>query len=430
VAAERPAVDLLAVGIDHTTAPVELRERLAFADGDIPVALRRLAGAGEPRQAAIVATCSRVELYAIMPRFGAQAELAAFLARHHGLEERELAGSLYALHGDDVAHHLAATAAGMNSLVLGEAQVQGQVRAAMEIAAAAGTAGPELRRLFEAALVAGRRVRAETSLGRGIASISHAGAELARRRLGDLEGATAVLIGSGEVSELAAKHLVAQGAGRLVVVGRNLDRALQVAQRHGADACDLPRLPEVLCEADVVIGSSASAEPVLGAGLVERAVQARAGRPRPLLLIDLAVPRDVDPAAGALDGVELFTIDDLRGVVEQTLSRRAAELPAAYAIIHREVRRFTSWMSRRQAFAAQRSLRREAESLRAGELAEVAARLAALPAGDREAVEAMTSRLVVTLVDATGAALRHAAAADHTTPWGVVPQPDAIGASG
>ena len=343
---------MVAVGLDHTTAGLELRERVAFADAEIPAALEQLTDPSDPllEQAAILSTCNRVELYGVARSRPAQERLTSFLARYHGLEPDELASALYVHRGDEVPHHLAATAAGMHSLVLGEAQIQGQVRTALEHAMAAGTAGPELRRLFESAIAAGRRVRSRTALGRGVASVPHAGVEFVRQRLGTLSQSTVLLIGAGTMAELAAKHLVKHGARELLVVGRDVARAGRLAERHGGRVITFDRLGEALAQSDVVISSTAAPRPIVCRDQLERAL-ARGGRAnsRPLLVIDLAVPRDVDPAVAGLPGVELYTSDDLRQVVERRLTQRSAELPAAYSVVRAEVARFTRWLSRREA---------------------------------------------------------------------------------
>ena len=350
------------MGLDHTTAPLELRERLAFTATDIPAALRGLVGkhaadAAPFEQAAIVSTCNRVEIYGVTRSRVGSDEIARFLSRHHGVEPSRVDDALYTHRGDEVAHHLAATTAGMHSLVVGEVQIQGQVRNALELAAAAGTVGPELRRLFEAAITAGRRVRARTAIGRGIASVPHAGVELVRQRLGTLEGATVLLVGAGMVSELAAKHLMARGAAELLVVGRDAARARGLAERHGGRALASGQLDDGLALADVVISSTGAPRPVLHRAQVERALTGRhPGRGPRMLLIDLAVPRDVDPGVIGLPGVDVYAIDDLEQVVGQTILRRSAELPAAHAIVRGEVTRFTRWLSSRQASADLSSL--------------------------------------------------------------------------
>jgi glutamyl-tRNA reductase len=339
-------LELVAVGLDHTTAPIELRERVAFADADIPAALEQLTGstAALLEQAAILSTCSRVELYGAARLGPRPDQLASFLEHYHGLEPGELSGALYVHRGDQVAHHLAATAAGMHSLVPGEAQIQGQVRTALEHALAAGSAGPELRRLFESAIAAGRRVRSRTRLGRGVASLPHASVELARRRLATLDRSTVLLIGAGTIAELTAKHLAKHGVRELLVLGRDVARAERLAGRHGGRA--VVRLADALARADVVI--SATGAP--GAVVHPDDLASRAASP--LLLIDLAVPRDIDPAVARVPGVDLYTLDDLRAVVEQALVERRAELPAARSVLRDEVARFTTWLRRREAVMA------------------------------------------------------------------------------
>src|SRR4051794_22847630 len=284
VSREPLAERLVAVGLDHTTAGIELRERVAFAGAEIPAALVQLIDRadGPLEQAAILSTCNRVELYGVARSRAAGARLASFLARHHGVEPRELASACYVHYGDEVAHHLAATAAGMHSLVLGEAQIQGRVRAARERAVAAGPAGPELRRLFESAIVAGRRVRSRTALGRGVASVPQAGVELARRRLGSLAGSTVLLIGAGPGAELAARQLSKRGVHELLVIGRDAARAERLAVRHGGHALTRDRLGETLARAQLVV--SATGAP---GAVVTPADLAGLGA-APLLLIDLA----------------------------------------------------------------------------------------------------------------------------------------------
>ena len=269
--------ELVAVGLDHTTAGIELRERLAFARAEIPAALRRLAKPGETslEQAAILSTCNRVELYALARVQPSRRELTGWLARYRGLEPDELSGVMYCHRGADVAHHLAATAAGMRSLVLGEAQILGQVRTALEHALRGGTAGPELRRLFESAIAAARRVRSETALGRGVASIPQASVEFACRRQGILTRSTVLLIGAGNMGELAAKQLVKRGVGELLVLGRDQARARQLAERYGGRAITSESLSEALTRSDVIISSTGAPRPVLHPAELEPALARR-----------------------------------------------------------------------------------------------------------------------------------------------------------
>ncbi|HUA45597.1 MAG TPA: glutamyl-tRNA reductase [Solirubrobacteraceae bacterium] len=341
----------VAVGVDHTTAGIGVRERLAFADAEIPAALQRLTdpGAGLLDQAAILSTCNRVELYGVSRSRRSERQLSSFLARYHGLETSELVSMMNVYRDDEVAHHLAATAAGMHSLVLGETQILGQVRKALEHALAAATAGSELRRLFECAIAAGRRVRSGTAIGRGAASVPYASVELARRRLGTLDQSTALLIGTGDMAQLAAKQLVKRGAKQLLVLGRAPAQARRIAECYGAHAITHAELDQALARSDFVITATSAPRPILTRDQLQRALARRSADSLPLLLIDLSVPRDVDPTASKLPGVEVHTIDDLRGDVARALIKRRAELPEAHAIVRSEVGRFTAWLNRRDA---------------------------------------------------------------------------------
>jgi glutamyl-tRNA reductase len=343
------ALELVAVGLDHRTAGIELRERVAFTAAALPAALEQLTGPRDAllAQAAILSTCNRVEIYGAARSRAGHDELASLLAGCHGLDPRELVGAVHVHRGDEVPHHLAATAAGMHSLVVGEAQIQGQVRAALDHALAAGTAGTELRRLFESAIAAGRRVRTHTRIGRGLTSVPHASVELVRRRLGTLQHSTVLLIGAGTTGQLAATHLSRHGALDLLVLSRDIERAERLAQRHGGRAVHPERLTDALARCDVVISATGSPRPILRRDHIERARAGHTG-PVPLLVLDLAVPRDVDPAVSCMPGVELYTIDDLRPLVEDALAQRRAELPAAHAVLRHEVARFTRWLSRRE----------------------------------------------------------------------------------
>jgi glutamyl-tRNA reductase len=345
-------LELVVVGLDHTTADVDLREQAAFTDAEIAPALERLTdpAASVFEQAAILSTCNRVELYGATRSGLPRRELAALLTRHRDFEPDALEGAVYVHRGDEAAHHLAATAAGMHSMVFGEAQIQGQVRTALERALAAGTAGPELRRMFESAIAAGRRARSRTALSRGVASVPQASVELARDRLGTLRGSTVLLIGAGMAAQLAAKHVSKHGARELLVLGRGAARAEGLAQRHGGRVITPDGLGEALQQSDVVISSTGAPHPILHREHVERALPERGDSP--LLLIDLAVPRDIDPAVADLPSVEVYTLDALQRVIQRTLVRRRAQLPAAHAVVRAEVGRFTRWLRARELVAA------------------------------------------------------------------------------
>jgi glutamyl-tRNA reductase len=348
--------ELVVVGLDYATAPIDLRERVAFADSEIPTALARLTDTDDRllEQAAILSTCNRVEVYGAARSRRSREELTSLLAREHGLASDELSGSVYVHRDAEVARHLASTSAGMHSLVLGEAQIQGQVRRALKHAIAADSAGPELRRLFESAISAGRQVRSQTNLGRGVASVSHASVELVRQRLGTLSHSTVLLIGPGTTGELTAKHLVKHRPHELLVLGRGSARAQRLADRYGGRAVTSDQLSQALAQSDVVISSSSAPRPIVRRRQLEHALADR-DNARPLLVIDLAMPRDVDSAVAGMTGIELYTIDDLRTVVERTLTQRRAELPAADSIVRAEVARFTRWLQCRETAAGLRS---------------------------------------------------------------------------
>jgi len=341
----------VAVGVDHTTAGIELRERLAFEDAELPSALGLLTDPtrGVLEQAVILSTCNRVELYGVVGPRRTERQLASFLARSHGLDAAQVGHALLTYRGGEVAYHLAATAAGMRSLVLGEAQILGQIRAALNHALAAGTAGPELRRLFESAIAAGRKVRSSTTIGRGVLSVPAAGVELARDRLGTLAQSTAVLIGTGTVAQIVAQQLVKRDVGELLVLGRARSRSEELALVYGGHAITPDRLDDALSRADIIITATSAPLPILRRDRLRRALACRRPDSLPLLLIDLSVPRNIDPSAADLDGVEVHTVDALRSVSERAVTRRRAALPAAEAILDREVARFVTWCERREA---------------------------------------------------------------------------------
>jgi glutamyl-tRNA reductase len=317
-------------------------------------------------EAAILSTCNRVEVYGAARSRASREKLTVFLARYHGLDPSEFTGSVYVHRDAEVAHHLSATSAGLHSLVLCEAQIQGQVRRALAHAISAGTAGPELQRMVESAISAGRQVRSRTTIPRGVGSVSHAGIELVRQRLGTLSQSTVLLIGAGTVGELAAKHLIKHRPHELLVLGRGPERAMRLAERYGGRALVCDQLGEALARSIVVISSTSAPHAILHRRQLEIAVGGRGGRrSEPLVLVDLATPRDVDAAVAGLTGLEVYTIDDLRPLVERALTQRGAELAAAYSLVRDEVARFTGWLRRRETAAALRSLGTEVEWTRA-----------------------------------------------------------------
>jgi glutamyl-tRNA reductase len=387
-------VRLSLVGVSHRRAPVELRERVAL-DLDASAALaRRLADGGE---AVVLSTCNRTELYLARESGDGERAAVGFLLE----QAPELESVAYRLHDDAAALHLFRVAAGLDSLVPGEGEILGQVRDAAE----AGAPGPFLERLFRHAVSAGRKVRVETAIGEAPASVPAAAAALAQQVFGELRGRRVLLVGAGKMSELAARNLVSRGAELLAVVNRSEEHAAELAARLGTRATGLDGLAAHLALADVVVASTSAPGFVLAGARAVDAVRARRGRP--LLLVDLAVPRDVDPALGALDGCFVYDIDDLEAVVEQSLAGRRGEAARAERLVAAEAERFREWRAALDVVPAIASLRARAEEIRAAELA----KLGRLSEDDLTLVDAVTSQLVNKLLHLPTVRLKEAAAA-------------------
>jgi glutamyl-tRNA reductase len=398
---------LVLVGTSYQVAPVELRERMSFTPEAGAGIAARLAGAGG--EAVPLATCNRVCLYLAHPAPEAACDRAlAELAALAGMPVEDLEPALYTkLDGEAVAH-LFRVAAGLDSLVPGEAQILGQVRAALEAAERADAAGPLLHRLFDQALHAGKRVRHETGIGENPASVSSAAAELAARVFDDLHERTILLIGAGKMGELAAANLVSRGLRRLVVANRSPDKAQQLAARFQGRAVGLAELEAELAEADIVIASTGAQGLVLTADQVEPALRRRRGRP--VFFVDIAVPRDLDPAINDLDGCYLYDIDDLERVVEASVAGRREEAARAEEIVGQETESFLAWQRSREVAPAIASLRRRAEEIRAQELARAGSRLAGLSPRERSVVESLTAQIVNKLLHLPTVRLKEAAA--------------------
>jgi glutamyl-tRNA reductase len=374
------------VGVSHHVAPVELRERVAL-DLGAAAALAREVG-----DAVCLSTCNRTELYVSGDE--APAAAAAALERLAG---EPLEGVAYRLHDDAAAVHLFRVAAGLDSLVPGEAEILGQVRDAYE----AVEPGPLLDRVFRQALAVGKRVRAETAIGESPASVSSAVAALAAQVFGELAGRRVLLVGAGRIGALAAGNLASRGAEIAFVANRSLDAARRVAQRFGGEAIALDGVGGALGAVDVVVASTASPEVVLRA----RDVPDR--RRRPLFFIDIAVPRDLEPAIGALDGCFLYDIDDLEAVVAETLAGRRAEAARAEQLVAEEAERFRTWRASLDVVPAIASLRAYAEQIRAGELAKLGGRVSER---ERRTLESVTQQMLNKLLHVPTVRLKEAAA--------------------
>ena len=393
--------ELLALGISHKTAPVSLRERLAFSDSDAGEFARIAVATPEVREAVVISTCNRTEVYLVVGGAGrdvvkAEADVLGLLARRAGIRPTELSQSIYSPRNCDAARQLYRVTAGLESMIVGEAEIQGQVRRAHEVAIRAGASGPLTNRLFAAALRAGKRVRSETAIGASRISVPSVAVDLAQSVLGDLEARHAVILGAGETSELTAQALADQGAGTIFVANRHADRALSLAERFGGTVVGLDKLPDQLLAADIVLSSTASPHPIVEREELELVMAQRAHRP--LLLIDIAVPRDVDPACAELEGITLYDIDDLQAVIARNLSSRAEEAPRAHEIVEEEIRRFARWLGQLDALPTITALREHGNAIVEQVLAENAGRFEGATPRDLVRIEAIARAVMARLL--------------------------------
>ncbi|HYI85607.1 MAG TPA: glutamyl-tRNA reductase [Burkholderiales bacterium] len=380
------AASLFALGLNHQTAPLAVRERVVFHVERLQEALGELKR-GLAREAAILSTCNRTELYVSGEKPG---ELAQWLAQYHRFGAADLQPYLYTLPNEQAVRHAFRVASGLDSMVLGEPQILGQMKDAARAAESAGTLGSVLHRLFQRSFAVAKEVRSTTSIGAASVSMAAAAVKLAARIFPSLKDQSVLFIGAGEMIELAATHFAAQAPARITVANRTLERAQRLASRFNARALELRSLAEHLHEHDIVVSCTASSLPILGKGLVERALRAR--RRRPMFMVDLAVPRDIEQEAGELDDVFLYTLDDLAGIVSTNLDSRRSALDQAEAIIDSQVGQFMHWMRRREGAPLIRALREDADAARRRELEQA---LKALARGEDPAkvVEALSQTL-------------------------------------
>ena len=377
---------LTVVGLSFRSAPVELREKVVVDYSELEPALREL-GHG-----VIISTCNRTEIYQTIRSAEHSLDAARFLTRRFAGPDDALRSHLYRLEDSRAVHHLFAVAAGLDSMVLGEPQILGQVRAALSAAEAAGTAGPVLAHLFRQAVRVGRRARSETFVGRHAVSISYAAVEMARKVLGRLDGCRALVVGAGEMGELTARTLVDYGVGVVAVVNRTLSTASALAAQFGGRAVPLDRIVPSLADSDIVISSTDAPTYVIDHSHVSRAVAQRDGRP--LFIIDIAVPRDVDPMVRSLPNVFLYDIDDLQALCEVNREGRRREIHAVQRIIESEVELFEAWWRTRRAIPTVVAMRDLAERARQEELAEALQKLGHLSDTDRATIDALTRAIV------------------------------------
>ncbi|MGO9822080.1 MAG: glutamyl-tRNA reductase [Solirubrobacteraceae bacterium] len=385
--------ELLAIGVSHKTAPVEVRERLALPEARAAEFTRDLRGAAEVHEAVAVSTCNRTELYLVVgDPVEAESTVLAMLARQAGIRPTGLATAIYSHHNCDAARHLYRVVAGLESMIVGEAEIQGQVKRAYEAALALDTAGPLTNRLFTAALATGKRVRTETAIGERQLSLPAVAVALAREQLGELAGREVVIIGTGETSELTARALADSGTTTVFVANRRRDRAISLARRYGGTTLRFDDLPEALLKADIVVAATASPHLLLEVREVADVMRQRAGRP--MLLIDLAVPRDIDSACAGLDGISLADIDDLQAVADRNRRVRQAEARKAEGIIEQEIQQFAAWLGALEVLPTVAALRAHASRIAEQVLRDNAGKWETASPRDLERVDALARALV------------------------------------
>lgn len=383
---------LICVGVNHRSTPVELREKVAFASDEIERALKEMVRLDGVQEALVLSTCNRVELYAAGDPDTTPYQLTSFLYRFHGIEPGVLDEHLFRLVGEDALSHLFRVSSSLDAIVVGEPQILGQVKDAYFRAAGTATTGPTLNRTFHKAFSVAKRVRTETAIASSAVSVSYAGVELARKIFGDISGMECLLVGAGDMGELAARHFMERGA-RLYVANRSFERARRLAESFEGVAREMSELPQLLEEVDVVLCSTSAPGFVVTKELVKRAVKKR--RYRPLLLIDIAVPRDVDPAVASLDAVYVYDVDDLVQVVEENLEGRRAEADKAEDVVRDEVLKFAKRSREQRAVPTIKALR-----ARLLEVAEIEANKTLVVLGDKasekqkKSVQAMAQAIV------------------------------------
>ena len=417
-ATHKSLMPFIVVGINHRTAPVAIREKVVFADPELPAALAELCTVSQVSESLIVSTCNRTELYCFTDHdahtalHAQAAPLIDWLAHWHELKATDIHACLYQ-HGEtDAVRHAFAVAAGLDSMVLGEAQILGQLKDAYRLAQQHGSTGPYLNRLFQAAFSAAKRVRTETRIGANAVSVASAAVSMARTVFESFAERTVLLVGAGDTIALAARHLYANGARRMIVANRSLERAQQLAGEFSAYAITLEQLPNHLAEADIVVTSTASPAPIITVQQVKAALRAR--KRRPMFMVDIAVPRDIEPEVADLDDVYLFTVDHLQTVVSDNMSARQEAAVDATQLLDEEVVQFSHLLRTLDAVPTIRQLREDAEAIRQHTI-EQAQRMLANGRPAAEVLEYLADTLTHRLLHAPSQRLRQAGEHSEST---------------
>jgi len=388
-------MEILLVGLSHKTAPVGIREKISFSGENMRQGIRALLECQDVQEGFIVSTCNRVEICTVVSRkdpAAAKRGIARFLADYHKVGLDELEPHLYFMSGEESVQHIFRVSSSLDSMMVGEPQILGQIKEAYNIAYHEGATGNILNRLFHKAFSVAKRVRTETRIATSAVSISFAAVELAKKIFGELEGRTVMLIGAGEMAELAARHLVTSGVGRVIVVNRTFEKAALLASTFSGEAVPFEELEERLGSADIVISSTGAPGVVIDRKMVQRTLKRR--KHRPMFFIDIAVPRDIDPAVNSLENVYSYDIDDLEGVVQANIRARAQEAAKAEEIIAGELRQFMEWSRSREAFPTIVKLRSWAEEVRRKEVEKTLKKMEGVSAVDARRIEAMTESIL------------------------------------
>ena len=407
---------LFVAGLSHRNAPVELREQLAIDEDKLRELLRDVAATGVVREALILSTCNRVEVYAIADVPG-EARTATFrqLCRHRGVEPASVETVLYTHADGEAVRHAFRVASSLDSMMIGEPQILGQVKDAFALAQSCETVGPALHTLFTQAFTVAKKVRTETEIARHAVSVSFAAVELAKKIFAGLDGKAVLLVGAGKMSELAARHLIEQGAFPLYVANRTWARAQELARALAGTAVPFDELATALATVDIVITSTGAPEPVIRREFVQPLVHSRRGRP--LFFIDIAVPRDVEDSVNTLDGVYCYDVDDLKQVVDANIRERLREAHRAEALVEREVAKFLARLGDVEVIPTIVSLRERLEIIRSGEVKRTLARLPGATPETREAIEALSAAIVNKILHAPITKLRESSRAGSPRSW-------------
>ncbi len=386
-------MDIVIVGLSHKTAPVEVREKISFAEDVLDDGLKSLSDSKSVNEALILSTCNRVEICAVSPEEDTVVDdIASFLSEYHSIDREKIDPHLYVLRGDEAIAHMFRVASSLDSMVVGEPQILGQVKGAFSCATQAKTTGNILNRLLHKAFSVAKRVRTETRIATSAVSISFAAIELAKKIFGDLGGKVVMLIGAGEMAELAARHLLNNGIDHIMVANRTFERAETLAEEFGGSAIRFDDLEQQMELADIVISSTGARSAVVGKELVSAVIKKR--RNRPMFFIDIAVPRDIEQSVNELENVYLYDIDDLEGVVQANMKARAKEAAKAEHIVAEEVEQFSSWVRSREVFPTIILLKEWAEKVRRSEVEKTVRKMTDISEVDKKRIEAMTEAIL------------------------------------